>query len=104
MPYHPTLVFQRDVRFASAHWHAAAHDTKDINMGGIAFDEAELTAMRSVLDEVCMEVAPEGGPEEREFIAWLIVRLHRTGAADVARLKSAALAALRQSMPNALPV
>ena len=38
MPYHPTVVFQRDVRFASAHCHAAAHDTKAVNMGGVAFD------------------------------------------------------------------
>lgn len=100
MPFHPTLVFQRDARFPS-HWHEASNDTKAA-MGGVAFNEAELIAMRSVLDEVCTEVAPDGRPEEREFIAWLIVRLYRTGAADVARLKCAALTALR--MPNALPV
>lgn len=76
-------------------WHASNDEIGLDSLDGAAFDEAGLKAMRRALDDVCSEVAPRAEPAEREFIAWLIVRLSCRGVKDCTRLKSAALAALR---------
>lgn len=79
----------------TTYWHAASEDSRLNSIDGAAFDEAGLKAMRSALDDVCREVARSAAPVEREFIAWLIVRLSCRGVQDGKRLKSAALTALR---------
>ncbi len=78
----------------TTYWHASHEDSGLNSIDGAAFDEAGLKAMRRVLDDVCSEVAPKAAPAEREFIAWLIVRLSCRGLNDCKRLKTAALAAL----------
>lgn len=76
-------------------WHVSNGEIGLDSLDGASFDEAGLKAMRCALDDVCSEVAPRAEPAEREFIAWLIVRLSCRGVKDCTRLKSAALAALR---------
>lgn len=79
----------------TTYWRASSDDGGINSIDGAAFDEAGLKAMRCALDDVCREVAPSAEPAEREFIAWLIVRLSCRGLKDGKRLKSAALTALR---------
>lgn len=84
----------------TTYWHAASDGGTLHSIDGAAFDEAGLKAMRCALDDVCNEVSPSAAPAEREFIAWLIVRLSCNGLRDGVRLKSAAIAALRRRAPR----
>lgn len=91
MPKHPS----RPSSAGTTYWpEARAHDGFD-SLDGAAFDEAGLQTMKRALDDVCNEVAPRASPAEREFIAWLIVRLSCRGVKENGRLKNAAVAALR---------
>lgn len=63
-------------------------------LGGIAFDENDITVMTTVVNEVCSEYAAWNTPEQREFIAWLVVRLSRNGIGDRTHLKSAVVQSL----------
>ena len=63
-------------------------------LGGVAFNEAELTAMTAVVNDVCVEYAGWNTPEQREFIAWLVVRLSRNGVNDPAQVKAAVVDSL----------
>lgn len=66
-----------------------------MSVAGLTFDETELRAMTRIVDEVCTEISKQESPEEREFVAWLVVRLAHRGINDVEKLKSAALHALQ---------
>ena len=87
----------------TTYWHATSEGRLN-SIDGVAFDEAGLQTMRRALDDVCREVAPGAAPAEREFIAWLIVRLSCRGVKDGKRLKSAALTALRWHTSGGLAV
>lgn len=65
-----------------------------VTVGGAAFNEAELSAMTAILDEVCFELSKPASPQEREFVAWLVVRLSRNGVCDPDKVKQAVLEAM----------
>jgi hypothetical protein len=85
-------------------WHVGRYASELYSIDGAAFDEAGLKAMRCAFDDVCREVAPRAAPAEREFIAWLIVRLSCRGLNDGQRLKAAALTALGWRAPGRVAV
>lgn len=84
----------------TTYWNAASDGGTLNSIDGAAFDETGLKAMCCALDDVCNEVSPRAAPAEREFIAWLIVRLSCNGLRDRDLLKSAAIAALRRRAPH----
>lgn len=65
------------------------------SVGGACFNDRDLLAMRTALNDVCAAVSPRAGSQEREFIAWLIVRLACNGTRNSHEVAKAALYVLR---------
>jgi hypothetical protein len=99
MPHQPSIP-SNHTSSGTTFWSVSNDDSGLSGLDGAAFDEAGLKTMQRALNDVCTEVAPNAAPAEREFIAWLIVRLFCRGVKDDSLLKSAALAALRWRGPH----
>lgn len=96
MPPHLSFLTasSRDIRLRGSAFSQA------LAVGCVAFNEAELAAMTLVVDEVCAEIPGRNRPQEREFVAWLVVRLSRNGICDPARVKAATLEAMRPRLSS----